>query len=59
MVLEKKFGAPTGTNDGVTIVPEIEIRDPWENTGAQLLHEVATTTNDVAGLGSAYSGLTA
>src|SRR5436189_5796345 len=48
VVLEKKYGAPTVTNDGVTIVREIELKDPWENTGAQLLREVATTTNDVA-----------
>src|SRR3989440_2538433 len=49
VVLEKKFGAPTVTNDGVTIVREIELRDPGENTGAHLLREVATKTNDVAG----------
>ena len=42
VVLEKKFGAPTVTNDGVTIVREIELKDPGENTGAQLLREVAT-----------------
>src|SRR5438067_588249 len=52
VVLEKKFGAPTVTNDGVTIVREIELKDPWENTGAQLLREVATKTNDVAGDGT-------
>src|SRR6266852_2751263 len=46
VVLEKKFGAPTVTNDGVTIVREIELKDPMENTGAQLLREVATTTNE-------------
>jgi len=51
-VLEKKFGAPTVTNDGVTIVREIELKDPMENTGAQLLREVATKTNDVAGDGT-------
>src|SRR3979490_3088675 len=49
VVLEKKFGAPTVTNDGVTIVREIELKDAGENTGAQLLREVATKTNDVAG----------
>src|SRR3979411_1214858 len=49
VVLEKKFGAPTVTNDGVTIVREIELKDPEEKTGAQLLREVATKTNDVAG----------
>jgi chaperonin GroEL len=52
VVLEKKFGAPTVTNDGVTIVREIELKDPSENTGAQLLREVATKTNDVAGDGT-------
>jgi chaperonin GroEL len=52
VVLEKKFGAPTVTNDGVTIVREIELKDPNENTGAQLLREVATKTNDVAGDGT-------
>jgi chaperonin GroEL len=52
VVLEKKYGAPTVTNDGVTIVREIELKDPQENTGAQLLREVATKTNDVAGDGT-------
>src|SRR5213594_2750238 len=52
VVLEKKYGAPTVTNDGVTIVREIELKDPWENAGAQLLREVATKTNDVAGDGT-------
>jgi chaperonin GroEL len=52
VVLEKKFGAPTVTNDGVTIVREIDLKDPGENTGAQLLREVATKTNDVAGDGT-------
>jgi len=52
VVLEKKFGAPTVTNDGVTIVREIELKDPMENTGAQLLREVVTKTNDVAGDGT-------
>jgi chaperonin GroEL len=52
VVLEKKFGAPTVTNDGVTIVREIELKDAAENTGAQLLREVATKTNDVAGDGT-------
>src|SRR3989440_931702 len=52
VVLEKKFGAPTVTNDGVTIVREIELKDAIENTGAQLLREVATKTNDVAGDGT-------
>src|SRR3981081_2063424 len=52
VVLEKKFGAPTVTNDGVTIVREIELKDPWENTGAQLLREVATKTNHAAADGT-------
>src|ERR671934_2817955 len=52
VVLEKKFGAPTVTNDGVTIVREIELKDPEENTGAQLMREAATKTNDVAGDGT-------
>jgi hypothetical protein len=49
VVLDKKFGAPTVTNDGVTIAKEIELEDPFENMGAQLVKEVATKTNDVAG----------
>src|SRR5437763_6621353 len=52
VVLDKKFGAPTITNDGVTIAREIELPDPLENMGAQLLKEVATKTNDVAGDGT-------
>src|SRR6266704_3372507 len=59
VVLEKKYGAPTVTNDGVTIVREIELKDPWENTGAQLLREVATKTNDVAGDGTTTATLLA
>src|SRR5437764_907947 len=59
VVLEKKFGAPTVTNDGVTIVREIELKDPQENTGAQLLREVATKTNDVAGDGTTTATLLA
>ncbi len=51
-VLDKKFGAPTITNDGVTIAREIEVEDPFENQGAQLVREVATATNDVAGDGT-------
>ncbi len=51
-VLEKKFGSPTITNDGVTIAKEIELADPFENMGAQLLKEVASKTNDVAGDGT-------
>jgi chaperonin GroEL len=52
VVLDKKFGAPTITNDGVTIAREIEIEDVFENQGAQLVREVATATNDVAGDGT-------
>jgi chaperonin GroEL len=52
VVLDKKFGAPTITNDGVTIAREIEIEDTFENQGAQLVREVATATNDVAGDGT-------
>ena len=52
VVLDKKFGAPTITNDGVSIAKEIEIDDPFENMGAQLVKEVATKTNDVAGDGT-------
>ena len=52
VVLDKKWGAPTITNDGVTIAKEVELEDPWENMGAQLCKEVATKTNDVAGDGT-------
>ncbi|WP_326598623.1 chaperonin GroEL [Streptomyces sp. NBC_01803] len=52
VVIDKKFGAPTITNDGVTIAREVEAEDPYENLGAQLVKEVATKTNDVAGDGT-------
>src|SRR4051794_40952435 len=52
VVLDKKFGAPTITNDGVTIAREIEVEDVFENQGAQLVREVATATNDIAGDGT-------
>jgi len=52
VVLDKKFGAPTITNDGVTIAKEIELEEPFENMGAQMIKEVATKTNDVAGDGT-------
>src|SRR3954465_5821182 len=52
VVLEKKFGAPTITNDGVSIAREVELDDPFENMGAQLVKEVATKTNDLAGDGT-------
>ncbi len=52
VLLDKKFGAPTVTKDGVSVAKEIELADPWENMGAQLLKEVATKTNDVAGDGT-------
>jgi chaperonin GroEL len=54
-LLDKKFGAPTITNDGVTVARDIELEDPYENMGAQLLEEVATKTNDVAGDGTTTS----
>ena len=59
VVLEKKFGAPTITNDGVTIAKEIELDDPLENMGAQLVKEVAVKTNDVAGDGTTTATLLA
>ncbi|MBZ4688366.1 MAG: chaperonin GroEL [Clostridia bacterium] len=59
VVLEKKFGSPTITNDGVTIAREIELEDPLENMGAQLVKEVATKTNDVAGDGTTTATLLA
>src|SRR5436190_11447443 len=52
VVIDKKWGAPTITNDGVTIAREVELEDPFENMGAQLVKEVATKTNDVAGDGT-------
>ena len=52
VVLDKKYGAPLITNDGVTIAKEIELDDAYENMGAQLVKEVATKTNDVAGDGT-------
>src|SRR5688572_4145657 len=52
VVLDKKFGAPTITNDGVTIAKEIDLTNPYENLGAQLVKEVATKTNDIAGDGT-------
>ncbi len=59
VVLEKKFGAPLITNDGVTIAKEIELEDPFENMGAQLVKEVSTKTNDVAGDGTTTATLLA
>src|SRR5207253_755262 len=58
-VLDKKFGAPTITNDGVTIAREVEVEDVFENQGAQLVREVATATNDVAGDGTTTATLLA
>src|ERR687887_2236987 len=52
VALDKKFGAPTVTHDGVTVAKDIELEDPFENMGAQLLKEAATKTNDVAGDGT-------
>lgn len=59
VVLDKKFGAPLITNDGVTIAKEVELTDPYENMGAQLVKEVATKTNDVAGDGTTTATLLA
>ena len=59
VVLDKKFGAPLITNDGVTIAKEVELEDPFENLGAQLVKEVATKTNDVAGDGTTTATLLA
>ncbi|MEW6583615.1 MAG: chaperonin GroEL [Actinomycetota bacterium] len=59
VVIDKKFGAPTITNDGVTIAREIEVEDAFENQGAQLVREVATATNDVAGDGTTTATLLA
>src|SRR5688500_4097440 len=52
VALDKKYGAPTVTHDGVTVAKEIELEDPFENMGAQLLKEAATRTNDIAGDGT-------
>ena len=59
VVLDKKYGAPLITNDGVTIAKEIELDDAYENMGAQLVKEVATKTNDVAGDGTTSATLLA
>ena len=59
VVLDKKYGSPTITNDGVTIAKEIELQDPFENMGAQLAKEVATKTNDIAGDGTTTATLLA
>jgi len=52
VVLDKKFGAPTITKDGVTVAKEIELEDPYENMGAQMVREVASKTSDIAGDGT-------
>ena len=59
VVLDKKFGAPLITNDGVTIAKEIDLENPFENMGAQLVKEVATKTNDIAGDGTTTATLLA
>ena len=59
VVIDKKYGAPLITNDGVTIAKEVELDDPFENMGAQLVKEVATKTNDVAGDGTTTATLLA
>src|SRR3970040_736660 len=55
VALDRKFGSPTITHDGVTVAKEIELEDPFENMGAQLLEEAATKTNDIAGDGTTTS----
>src|SRR5213082_2501972 len=55
VALDKKFGAPTVTHDGVTVAKEIELEDPYKNMGAQLLKEAATKTDDIAGDGTTTS----
>src|SRR5512137_1515500 len=55
VAIDKKFGSPTITHDGVTVAKEIELQDPFENMGAQLLKEAATKTNDIAGDGTTTS----
>ena len=59
VVLGRKFGKPLITNDGVTIAKEIELKDPYENMGAQLIREVATKTNDIAGDGTTTAAVLA
>ena len=59
VILDKKYGSPLITNDGVTIAKEIELDDPYENMGAQLVKEVATKTSDVAGDGTTTATLLA
>ncbi len=59
VALDKKWGAPTITHDGVTVAKEIELKDPYENMGAQLLKEAATKTNDIAGDGTTTATLLA
>src|SRR3990167_6593522 len=59
VILDKKYGVPVVTNDGVTIAKEIDLPDPYENIGAQMVKEVATKTNDVAGDGTTTATLLA
>ena len=59
VVLGRKYGAPQVTNDGVTIAKEVELEDPFENMGAQMIREVATRTNDIAGDGTTTATLLA
>src|SRR5512141_1314153 len=56
-ILDKKYGAPTITKDGVTVAKEIELEDPWENMGAQMVKEVASKTSDIAGDGTTTATL--
>ena len=59
VALDRKFGSPTITHDGVTVAKEVELEDPFENMGAQLLEEAATKTNDIAGDGTTTSRIVA
>src|SRR5882672_7339853 len=59
VVLDKKFGSPSVTNDGVTVAKDIELEDPFENMGAQLIREVSSKTNDVAGDGTTTAAVLA
>src|SRR5690349_8333521 len=59
VVLDKKFGSPTVTNDGVSVAKDIELEDPFENMGAQLIREVSSKTNDVAGDGTTTASVLA
>src|SRR5436305_7400359 len=59
VILDKKFGSPSVTNDGVTVAKDIDLEDPFENMGAQLIREVSSKTNDVAGDGTTTAAVLA